>query len=72
MKSVVNYLIRFLFSLLLLMLSTTESLSQNIAFNHLTPDEGLSQISVNSLYADQDGNIWIATRVGLNLSLIHI
>ena len=66
MKSVVNYLIRFLFSLLLLMLSTTESLSQNIAFNHLTPDEGLSQISVNSLYADQDGNIWIATRVGLN------
>ena len=66
MKSVENCLIRFLFSLLLLMLSTTESLSQNIAFNHLTPDEGLSQISVNSLYADRDGNIWIATRVGLN------
>ena len=29
--------------------------AQNIYFNHLTPDDGLSQISVVSLYADEDG-----------------
>ena len=40
--------------------------AQNIYFNHLTPDDGLSQISVVSLYADEDGVMWMATRVGLN------
>ena len=55
------------FSLLLIFTLFTSLLkAQNIEFNHLTPDEGLSQISANSLYADRDGVIWIATRVGLN------
>ena len=40
--------------------------AQNIVFNHLLPENGLSQISVNSLYVDENGKIWIATRVGLN------
>lgn len=40
--------------------------AQNTYFNHLTPADGLSQISVNSLYADGDGVIWMATRVGLD------
>ncbi len=40
--------------------------AQNINFNHLTPADGLSQISVNSLYADNGGVIWMATRVGLD------
>lgn len=40
--------------------------AQNIYFNHLTPADGLSQISVNSLYADNGGVIWMATRVGLD------
>ena len=39
---------------------------RNIAFNHLTTDDGLSQFSVNSLYIDENGLLWIGTREGLN------
>ena len=39
---------------------------QNITFNHLTTDNGLSQFSVNSLYIDENGILWIGTREGLN------
>lgn len=39
---------------------------QDITFHHLTTDEGLSQISVLSLYQDELGFIWIGTREGLN------
>ncbi len=39
---------------------------QNIIFNHLTTDDGLSQFSVNSLYVDEQGVLWIGTREGLN------
>lgn len=39
---------------------------QNITFSHLTTDEGLSQITVNSLYVDEKGMLWIGTREGLN------
>lgn len=39
---------------------------QNITFRHLTTDDGLSQFSVNSIYADEWGTIWIGTREGLN------
>lgn len=39
---------------------------QNITFNHLTTDDGLSQFSVNSLYIDENGVLWIGTREGLN------
>ena len=42
---------------------------QNITFNHLTTDNGLSQFSVNSLYIDESGILWIGTREGLNRSL---
>lgn len=38
----------------------------NITFSHLTTDDGLSQFSVNSLYIDERGIIWIGTREGLN------
>ncbi|MEI7503021.1 MAG: hybrid sensor histidine kinase/response regulator, partial [Paludibacter sp.] len=38
-----------------------------IRFNHLTTDEGLSQISVKPLYEDERGFIWAGTRDGLNL-----
>lgn len=40
--------------------------SQDITFSHLTTDDGLSQISVNDLYEDERGFIWIGTREGLN------
>jgi signal transduction histidine kinase/ligand-binding sensor domain-containing protein/DNA-binding response OmpR family regulator len=41
--------------------------AQNINFNHLGLDEGLSQISVNTIYQDEYGQIWIGTRDGLDL-----
>lgn len=40
--------------------------AQDITFNHLTTDDGLSQFSVNALYKDERGFIWIGTREGLN------
>ncbi len=43
------------------------SFAQNIEFSHLGLDEGLSQISVNTLFQDEYGQIWIGTRDGLNL-----
>ena len=42
------------------------SQNQHIVFKHLTTDDGLSQISVNSIYIDEHGEVWIATREGLN------
>lgn len=41
--------------------------ARNITFRHLTPDNGLSQVSVNALYIDARGFVWIGTREGLNL-----
>lgn len=53
--------------LLILMSMVTMTLQgQNITFNHLTTDDGLSQFSVNSLYIDENGVLWIGTREGLN------
>lgn len=40
--------------------------AKDITFNRLTTDEGLSQFSVNSIYEDEKGFIWIGTREGLN------
>ena len=59
---------RKVFLLLLLFLSGISFLvkGQNITFDHLTTDDGLSQFSVNSLYIDEQGIIWIGTREGLN------
>ncbi|MCI2082385.1 MAG: ATP-binding protein [Bacteroidales bacterium] len=39
---------------------------QDVAFKHITTDDGLSQISVNTLYIDENGIVWIGTRNGLN------
>ena len=38
----------------------------SVEFHHILPEDGLSQISVNGVYADEYGVIWMATRVGLN------
>lgn len=40
--------------------------AQTPVLNHLTTKEGLSQLSVNCLYVDESGILWIGTRVGLN------
>lgn len=60
------YMNKICFSILCCIFCIAQIQAQNIFFNHLTPEEGLSQISVNSLYPDEDGEIWVATRVGLN------
>lgn len=49
--------------------------AQNVYFSHLMPADGLSQISVVNVYADEHGVIWMATRVGLdsyNGNSIHV
>ena len=38
----------------------------NSYFEHLTVKDGLSHYSVNALYQDEHGLIWIGTRDGLN------
>ena len=52
--------------LLFLSVAAVHTQGQNITFSHLTTDDGLSQFSVNSLYIDERGIIWIGTREGLN------
>ncbi len=55
------------FYLLLWCLITPLSLfAQNLKFNHLTVDNGLSQNSVNKIIQDHKGVIWICTGDGLN------
>ena len=39
---------------------------QNITFEHITSEQGLSQNDVNSICQDKDGFIWLATHDGLN------
>lgn len=52
--------------LLILNVAAVRTQGQNITFSHLTTDDGLSQFSVNSLYVDENGVLWIGTREGLN------
>lgn len=54
----------FLFGLLTICFS--QLAAQNITFKHLSTDNGLSQISVNDIYVDENNLIWIGTREGLN------
>jgi signal transduction histidine kinase/ligand-binding sensor domain-containing protein/CheY-like chemotaxis protein len=56
---------RYLFAIVLMIYAVSLK-AQNIDFNHLLPEDGLSQVSINGLYADGDGVIWMATRVGLD------
>ncbi|WP_010181494.1 hybrid sensor histidine kinase/response regulator transcription factor [Aquimarina agarilytica] len=39
---------------------------QNITFEHITSEQGLSQNDVNSICQDNNGFIWLATHDGLN------
>lgn len=41
--------------------------AQNITFNHLTTDDGLSHNSVISIYQDERGFLWFGTRNGVSV-----
>ena len=47
-------------------LSTLSILAQNVSFQHINTNNGLSHFSVNSIYIDEFEAIWIGTREGLN------
>lgn len=57
---------RHILTFLIFIVCSLTAHAQNIYFNHLTPANGLSQISVNSVFADKGGTIWMATRMGLD------
>jgi len=57
----------FVINLILLNLfSITHLFSQELRFRHLSIEDGLSQNTINCLYQDHYGIIWIGTEDGLN------
>jgi len=58
------------FKLILIVTMVVSTLAQTfgetIFFNHLRSESGLSHHSVNAIYQDEQGIIWIGTRYGLN------
>ena len=45
----------------------TKFVAQDISFNYLSTENGLSQFTAYCLYKDELGRIWIGTRDGLNV-----
>lgn len=56
---------RFLYTLVILITGII-SIGQNIKFKHISIDEGLSAVSVNTILQDSKDFIWIGTQDGLN------
>lgn len=52
---------------LIAVLGTTTLSAQDISFNYLSTEKGLSQFSVYALHKDELGRIWMGTRDGLNV-----
>ena len=56
----------YLLFFMLLLWSQFEASGQNVTFDHLTIDQGLSNNTVYAIAEDQDGFLWFGTRDGLN------
>lgn len=56
----------FLFLLLFLSVFATFSQKKNIKFEHIGPDDGLSQSYVTAIFQDSRGFMWFGTPGGLN------
>ena len=58
---------RRLLPIILLCIAVVSQLhGQPVSFNRISSAQGLSNFSVSSIYPDEQGEIWIATRMGLN------
>ena len=57
---------RLLPIILLLVAAAWQLHGQPATFNRIGSAQGLSNFSVSSIYPDEQGEIWIATRMGLN------
>src|SRR5215813_7769462 len=59
-----NFLLKNSFILSVLVSISTRA--QNLRFEHISTQEGLSQSNVNCIFQDSRGFIWVGTRDGLN------
>lgn len=64
LKNTLSYK-RFLYALVFIITSIVAN-AQNIKFKHISIDEGLSAVSVNTILQDSKDFIWIGTQDGLN------
>ncbi|WP_206482903.1 EAL domain-containing protein [Thalassotalea sp. G2M2-11] len=65
-----NFVIRNLLVILisgLLVLSNTFAHADDIFLKHLSVNEGLSQTTVNDIFHDNEGYMWVSTENGVNL-----
>ncbi len=61
-----NQKMRMFFASLIYLIGLTFGFSQNIKFKRLSIEEGLSAVTVNTIYQDSQDFIWIGTQDGLN------
>lgn len=58
---------KFLLSVFCIILNIPDNRAQEITFNHLTTNDGLSHNSVMAIYQDDKGFMWLGTRNGVSL-----
>ena len=67
MKNIKDQNINRIISFLISLFGVINLGAQDISFNYLSTENGLSQFTAYCLYKDELGRIWIGTRDGLNV-----